>query len=149
MNGNALAIALASIAGLVVPIQALLNARLGGVFGGTIAGVVVNFTVGLTLALCLALAMRIPLPTAAQFGQTQWWMYLGGFMGVTLVFSSAFAAPKLGAAFTIAIIVTAQLVTATALDHFGALGLAERPIGLERVIGIALLIAGVYLIQRS
>ena len=62
-------------------------------------------------------------------------------LGVVLV-------PQLGAATFIALLVTGQMLASVAFDHFGWLGLAQRPIDLSRVIGVILLIAGVVLIRR-
>jgi transporter family-2 protein len=40
------------------------------------------------------------------------------------------------------------MLASVAFDHYGVLGLAQRSIDLPRVIGVALLIAGVVLIRR-
>jgi transporter family-2 protein len=40
------------------------------------------------------------------------------------------------------------LLAAVAIDHFGWLGLAERPLDLSRIIGVCLLIGGVILVRR-
>jgi transporter family-2 protein len=56
--------------------------------------------------------------------------------------------PKIGAATFIALLVAGQMLASVAFDHFGLLGLAQRPVDLPRIIGVALLIAGVLLIRR-
>jgi transporter family-2 protein len=40
------------------------------------------------------------------------------------------------------------MIASVAADHFGWLGLAQRPIDLSRLAGIALLIGGCILIRR-
>jgi bacterial/archaeal transporter family-2 protein len=40
------------------------------------------------------------------------------------------------------------MLASVMFDHFGWLGLAQRPIDLPRLIGIALLIGGCVLIRR-
>jgi transporter family-2 protein len=40
------------------------------------------------------------------------------------------------------------LLASVTLDHFGWLGLAQRPVDLPRVIGVFLLVGGVVLIRR-
>jgi transporter family-2 protein len=52
----------------------------------------------------------------------------------------------LSKAFTV--IVATQFVVAALLDHFGLLGATVRPLELTRLAGIAVLIAGVWLIMR-
>jgi transporter family-2 protein len=39
------------------------------------------------------------------------------------------------------------MAAAITLDHFGAFGLAQHPISISRLLGAALLIAGVILIK--
>jgi transporter family-2 protein len=40
------------------------------------------------------------------------------------------------------------MLASMTFDHFGWLGLAERPVDVPRLIGAGLLIAGVVMIQR-
>lgn len=44
--------------------------------------------------------------------------------------------------------VTGQMVAALAVDHDGWLGVAQRPIDVPKMIGVALLVGGVALIRR-
>ncbi|MCK9916271.1 DMT family transporter [Microbacteriaceae bacterium K1510] len=44
--------------------------------------------------------------------------------------------------------VTGQMVVALAVDHYGWLGVAQRPIDVPKMIGVALLVGGVVLIRR-
>ena len=45
-------------------------------------------------------------------------------------------------------LVTGQMIASVTFDHFGWLGLAQRPVDLPRLLGIACLIGGVLLIRR-
>ena len=56
--------------------------------------------------------------------------------------------PKLGAATFIALLVAGQMLASVTLDHFGWIGLAQRPLDLPRAMGVLLLIGGVVLIRR-
>ena len=55
--------------------------------------------------------------------------------------------PSLGATTLIALVVAGQMAAAITLDHFGAFGLVQHPISISRLVGAALLIAGVILIK--
>jgi transporter family-2 protein len=57
-------------------------------------------------------------------------------------------APRLGAATLTMLVVAGQLAMSLALDHFGLVGFAQRPINLTRVAGVALVIAGALLTLR-
>jgi transporter family-2 protein len=68
--------------------------------------------------------------------------------GAIFIALAIFLIPKLGAATFIVLLVTGQMLASVTIDHFGWLGLAERPIDLSRLIGIVLLIGGCVLIRR-
>jgi len=56
--------------------------------------------------------------------------------------------PQLGAATFIAVLVAGQMLASLIFDHYGWLGLEQRPIDVLRLIGVCLLVAGVVLIRR-
>ena len=49
---------------------------------------------------------------------------------------------------TFSLIVAGQMIVTLVLDHFGFLGLDQRPVSLPRVLGVLLIIGGVVLIRR-
>ena len=79
----------------------------------------------------------------------QWWKFMGGILGVLYVTGVVIAAPRIGAANALAFIVGGQFVAAIVIDHFGWMRLPVNPISFYRIAGIALLLAGVYLIQKK
>ena len=85
-------------------------------------------------------------PSTANF---QWWKFTGGVLGVIYVTAVVIAAPKIGAANALAFIVGGQFVAAIIIDHYGWMRLPVTPISLYRIMGIVLLLAGVYLIQKK
>jgi transporter family-2 protein len=59
-----------------------------------------------------------------------------------------FTLPKLGSTLMITLIITGQLITGVVIDHFGWLGVAQRPIDLPRILGMGALLLGGYLISK-
>jgi transporter family-2 protein len=53
--------------------------------------------------------------------------------------------PRIGVAGAITSIVAGQLLVSTVLDHFGLLGALNRPLDPTRFIGLAVVLAGVWL----
>ena len=76
------------------------------------------------------------------------WMWLGGLTGVLIVISVVVAGPRIGVLATSALLITGQLVAATAIDRFGWLGVPQVAIAWPRIAGLALLVAGTALILR-
>ncbi len=78
----------------------------------------------------------------------EWYYLLGGILGAAYVFSALALVSEIGAGGVAAATVTGQLVTSVVLDRIGFLGLDREPITAARVLGVALLLAGTYLIVR-
>ena len=77
-----------------------------------------------------------------------WWAWSGGAFGAIFIGLSIFLVPQIGAATFLALLVTGQMLGSITFDHFGWLGLTQRPVDAPRLIGVALLIGGVVLIRR-
>ena len=56
---------------------------------------------------------------------------------------------ELGAGAVTAATVTGQLATSLLIDRLGVLGLESRPLSLERLVGVVLLVAGTVLVARG
>jgi bacterial/archaeal transporter family-2 protein len=76
-----------------------------------------------------------------------WYAWSGGLFGGVFILLAILLLPTLGAATLFALVVAGQVLIAVTLDHFGAFGLTPHPIGMTRLAGAALLIAGVVLIR--
>ncbi len=140
---------LALAVGIVLPIQAGVNAQLRTALGHPLAAALVSFLVG-TIALAMAqLALRVPLPLREAAARSGWWQWSGGLLGAAYIAAAIVLAPRLGAATLIATVVAGQMLASVALDHYGLVGYALHPINLWRVVGIVLVIGGVVLIQRN
>ncbi len=93
----------------------------------------------------LVLSMGILLVARAGVGglggaiRSPTWMWLGGVMGLTVVFTITFAQPKIGATATIGILIAGQLVMGALIDRFGLFGVEQIAISPARAVGIALL----------
>jgi transporter family-2 protein len=77
-----------------------------------------------------------------------WYALCAGVLGLVILSAVSYTIPRIGAATTVTLIVTAQLILSTLLDHFGLLGTSVRPIDLPRVAGVAVLFLGTWLIVR-
>lgn len=77
------------------------------------------------------------------------WYALGaGVLGVVVLSAVSYTIPRIGAAATVTLIVVAQLILSTLLDHFGLLGTSVRPADLSRIIGVVVLFLGTWLMVR-
>ena len=134
--------------GGLLPVQTGVNAELRTVLGHPIATALVSFGVGTVSLLVAVLWLRIPVPLAEAWSQTAWWQWSGGLMGAIYIAAVVVLAPRLGAGTLIAAVVGGQMLASLILDHFGWVGFPEHPISGLRLLGAALVMLGVALIQR-
>ena len=146
----AIYVALTLVAGACVVTQQALNANLRTAFDSAAWAGVVSYATGLAcmVALALALALREPFPTMSVIGRVSALAWTGGVFGAIFIILGIVLIPHLGAATFIALLVTGQIVAAMAFDHFGLFGLVQRSADLPRLLGAALLVAGVILVRR-
>jgi transporter family-2 protein len=139
---------LALAAGVLLPVQAGLNAQLRSALGSPIAAALVSFLVGTAGLATIALLLRTPLPLGRAWTATSPWLWSGGLIGAVYVLAAIVLAPRLGAATLIAAVVAGQMITSLVLDHYGLVGFPVHSMTLVRLLGAGLVIAGVILIQH-
>ena len=137
----------AVVSGAGVAAQAVINSRLRFLLGTPVWAAATQFIVGLAVLAILAAATRQPLPSGAAIARTPWWMWTGGLFGAAFIFMSVVATPRLGAALMLAASIVGQLGAALIIDHYGFFGAEVIQITAMRVVGVALLVAGVVLIR--
>ncbi len=145
MGSSALLIIVAVIGGISVALQAQMMGLLDKSIG-TLEGVFVTYAGGGLLIVLILIFMR-----GGNLGAWQnvpWYAYLSGALGLIIVGAIGYSAPRLGLVATFTIIVSAQFIVAALIDHFGVLGAATRSMDLSRMLGIALLLAGIWLTMR-
>jgi bacterial/archaeal transporter family-2 protein len=140
--------ALAVAAGISIVVQQVLNANLRAALDSVAWSGFMSYFVGVACMVALAAALRDPVPSVAVAGRIPWWAWSGGLFGAIFIGLAIVLVPQLGAATFIALLVAGQMLGSVAFDHFGWLGLAQKPVDPSRLLGIALLIGGVVLIRR-
>jgi len=134
-------------AGAMLPIQFGINAQLASWVDSPLRATLVSFVVGtLALAVVMLVAAR-DWPPLSRMESAPWWVWVGGLLGAFYVLGSVVAAPKLGAATLVAVILAGQAVASLLVDHFGWVGFEENPITLGRLAGVAFVAVGVALVR--
>jgi transporter family-2 protein len=142
------ALLLAFLAGALLPVQTGINVQLRGLLGQPLAATAVSFVVG-TIGLAMLVAgLRVPVPVAAAWERGAWWPWTGGLLGAVYIVAAIVLAPRLGAATLVAALVAGQMVASLLLDHYGWVGFAVHPVSPLRILGAALVVGGVVLVQR-
>jgi len=124
------------------------QSQFSGVIGerlGVIESVFILHVGGILLATVLILAVRGG--NLSAWRSLPWYVYVAGFLGVLIVAAISYAVPKLGLATTLTLSIVAQLLLGVVFDHFALFG-ASHPMTLGRGLGIAILLAGTWLVLR-
>jgi transporter family-2 protein len=142
-------VAMALLAGAVLPFQAAGNAAVGRALGHWLWGAFTSLTVSSVVVIAALLILRVPTPDLGKALQGPWWLWIGGVLGALYVAGAAALTPKLGAAGFLVLVVAGQILTAVIADHFGIMGLGGKPVSLARLAGVVLILCGVFLVQGN
>jgi transporter family-2 protein len=141
------AVILTAAAGGLVAMQAPINSKLGKAVG-TFPAATVSFAVGLVL-LTGIVVLAGDAGRLADARHVTWWYLLGGALGAAYVSTVLVSVRTLGAGGVTAATIAGQLTLSLVVDQLGWLGVTKQPITALKVLGVALLVAGVYLIVRD
>lgn len=140
--------ALAALAGVSIVVQQVLNANLRTALNSAAWSGFMSYFVGLGCMALVVTALRDPVPPASAVVRLPWWAWSGGLFGAIYIGLAILLVPRMGAAAFIALLVAGQMLASVAIDHFGPLGLMQRPVDLPRLLGVVLLVGGAVLIRR-
>jgi bacterial/archaeal transporter family-2 protein len=132
-------------AGIGIPVMAALNSGLGVKLGSPISAAFVLFLIGGLATGLVVLATGAPSPFRAVAPFPLW---LGGLLVAFYVLAVTLAAPKIGVANAIFLVLLGQLVSATAIDHFALFNVTRFPLTASRAFGLLLMLGGIFLARR-
>lgn len=139
-----LALLLAALSGVFMALQGALNSSLGKVIGLLEATFVVH-VVG-SIAGLILLVVGLGAGKWQNYGQASWYTYLGGLLGVAIVYLVVASIAKVGVAPATTAIIVGQVSTAALIDFFGLFGLEPLPFNYLKGLGLALMALGAWLL---
>lgn len=139
---------LAILAGMAMPTQAVVNSRLASEISSPILAAFISFAVGTVALFVYILLTGIPLSHLTQSTKAPLVAWIGGILGAFFVSVMATVVPRIGVALAFSLAIGGQMLITLLIDHFGWLGVPEKPINLYRVLGAAFITVGVVLIRK-
>lgn len=140
---------LAVITGMVMASQSAINGHFGTVLHSSIYAVTISFTVSIALLSMLLFVKRIPFHYLAGFVtglKSQWWIGIGGALGILFSLSSAWLVPILGTGEVVVCSLFGQLIMSTIIDQWGLFNARRNPVSWGKLIGIGVAFIGILLI---
>jgi len=123
--------------GLQSPMASMITQRLG-IFESV-------FIVHAGGALVALIPMLIYGSRLGQWRSVPWYALGAGIFGLIVIASISYMIPRVGVAASITTVVAGQLLVGTILDQYGLLGTAVKPLDSTRVIGLGVVLVGVWL----
>ena len=123
--------------GLQGPMASMISQRLG-IFESV-------FIVHLGGMLIALVPMLIYGSKLAQWRSVPWYALGAGIFGLVVIASISYMIPRVGVAAAVTSVVAGQLLVSAVLDHFGLLGAAVKPLDLTRILGLGVVMLGVWL----
>ena len=123
--------------GLQSPMSSLIAQRLG-IFESV-------FIVHLGGALIAVIPLLIYGSKLNQWRSVPWYALGAGFFGLIVITALSYMIPRIGVAGAITTLIAGQLLMGTILDHYGLLGAAIKPLDISGVIGLSVVLFGVWL----
>jgi transporter family-2 protein len=123
--------------GLQSPMASMISQRLG-IFESV-------FIVHVGGAIIALLPMIFLGSKLSQWRSLPWYTLGAGIFGLVVIGAISYMIPRVGVAASITTVVAGQLLVGVLLDHFGLLGASVRALDVTRIIGMAVVLVGVWL----
>ena len=133
--------------GALQAIGVVWNAQLRGALVNPWLAATASFLPVVFVFTLVFLVRPMPLPSRGDVAGMRWWMPLAGITGAVAVFGGLLFVDTVGAGAFNGLLITANLLTSVALDHFGWVGMKQVRAGRSRLGGAALMVTGIVLIS--
>ena len=140
---------LVALGGAGLTMQAAWNARLRTSTASPILTAIISVVVTLISLALLWASGATNRGSIPAFNSLPKWAWFGGVFAAYYLVASLIGIPKLGAAVVFSLVIAGQMVAALILDSTGTFGVVQIPLSLPRILGTALLLIGVILIQKQ
>jgi transporter family-2 protein len=138
-------LSVAVLGGVAIALQAQMMGLLDRDLG-TLESVCITYGGGGLLIGLVMLAKRGGNLSAWQ--SVPWYALLSGAVGLVIVGAIGYCVPRLGLVASFTVLIAAQFFAAALLDHFGILGAVQRPLEPVRLVGLMVVLVGVWMVIR-
>ena len=132
--------------GIGIPVMAAMNTRIGSAIGSP--GLAVLFLLIMACVTMTAWLVATGFPKITLSDLPVYYAVAGCFF-VFYILSITWIAPKFGLGNAVFFVLFGQLIASAVIDQFGLFGTQQASLDLKRWIGIALMVAGVFLARKS
>ena len=135
------------IAGIGIPIMAAMTSSLGKHLGSPVAASAFAFFMAFCIAL-LALVFADKSFVKQIPSVPKYFFFAGAFIAF-YVLSISFVAPHFGIGNAIFFVLVGQTLSAAIIDHYGLFGAQINQLSVARILGIFVMVFGIWLTQKT
>ena len=137
------------LAGMLLAIQIAINGQLGKVLHSASHAALVSFFVGtITLIIIVGLMDRSYTNIKEPFKHSApWWIWIGGILGGSYVLINVFLVNQIGNGQTVVLVLFGQITGSLLVEQFGLFNSIKNRIEPLQIIGLMVMITGVFLIR--
>lgn len=132
--------------GIMVVVQGGLNAKLGVLLNNPLLGTSAALTISACFTLIAVFVSVKEFPSFQQLKEVPFYLWFTGaafsFIAVSLFY---YLIPKLGISTAVTFGLCGQIAFSMIAAHFGWFGLPVEPISFKKILGVLMLISGVFL----
>ena len=141
-------IVFALAAGAMLTLQIGVNSSLSKHMHNPLGAATIAFAIGTLALIAYMILARQNFPSLSTIRAVPIWTLTGGALGAFYVAATIYCAPHLGSTLLIVLVVTGQMIISLVLDHYGVAGFPVHTLNIWRVVGVALVLAGVVFIIK-
>lgn len=146
MSNTWLVILIAGIGGIAVTLQAQFMGTMDRIIGTRESAFVTYAGGGLIITLLMIFVWRGG--NLAEWRSVPPYALFAGVFGLIIVSSIGYATARMGLIAAFGVILAAQYISGAVIDHYGLLGAEVRQLDAGRIVGMAVLALGAWLIVR-
>jgi len=133
-------------AGMLSATQIAANGYLGKVVGSPIKASVISFTVGIIFLAIICIVLRLKngkLESKKDKAiKDPWWMWIGGILGGLYILANVYLSRIVGTGMTVIILLIGSTTGGILVDHFGMFESPKKPINLQKILGVLIMVLG-------
>jgi transporter family-2 protein len=139
-------VVVAIIGGIAVTLQAQFLGVMDNSLG-SLEGVFITYFSGGALMGLVMLVNRGG--NLSNWQSVPWYAFFAGILGLIIIGSIGYTTSRMGITTAFTIMVATQFIGGMVIDHFGLLGAEVRQVEVSQLVGVGLLIAGIYLMIKK
>ena len=133
--------------GVVLAVHLAMNGKVGSVLQNARVGNALFWCIGALGAMAIGLT-GWQSGALAPLKNVQPILLTAGVLGACLVFAIAWLIPKVGAGNVMIVLLAGQVIGGLVMSHYGFLGSPVQPITVAKVVGVLVMVGGVFLATR-